>query len=242
MKIKKHIPNILSSLRLLSPAILIPSIISGNYLIVGIFLSCFFTTDALDGFLARKWHVESDLGAKIDAVADKLMLASFLIPLLLNNPLIIINLILEGLISLTNVIRKTSGGKPRTVQIGRIKMVCISFFTIMSYLITSLSIPLIIYNSIFALTTVLQVFTLNEYIKEAKLEKSNSNITLKKETATNINKNKEIILSKKSSKLINLEKQKKELQKVRNNILNSSYCEDKNKVKVKNLVNTNSKF
>lgn len=40
-------------------------------------------TDFLDGYLARKWNVKSDLGAMFDHVSDKLLLAATLIPLTL---------------------------------------------------------------------------------------------------------------------------------------------------------------
>lgn len=233
MKIKKHIPNILSSLRLLSPIVLIPLIISGNYLFVGILLSCFFTTDALDGYLARKWHVESELGAKIDAIADKLMLASFLVPLTLINPLSIINLINEGLISATNVFRKATGGNPKTVQIGRVKMVAISLFTILSYLTKILVIPSIIYNLFFALTTLLQVCTLGKYINEAVLEKMNSKkIDVQKENDIKISKEdiKEFELEDKKdlNELQTLKMQKEELQQFRDELLNNNICEIEN--------------
>ena len=64
----KHIPNILSALRivlclplLLVDAMTLPFWVL--YLIAGL-------TDILDGFLARRWGVESKFGARLDSLAD----------------------------------------------------------------------------------------------------------------------------------------------------------------------------
>lgn len=242
MKIKKHIPNILSSLRLLSPIVLIPLIISGNYLIAGICVSCFFATDALDGFLARKWHVESELGAKIDATADKLMLSSFLIPLALNNPLIFVNLVFEALISLVNVSRKLKGGKPKTVQIGRVKMVAISIFTILSYLTNVLTIPNVIYNILFAVTTLLQVGTLGKYSVEAQKESLKNpvlkvnNVLEDNETKDCETKNVKMQTEKVFEQVNDLSNKKEELLKLREELLNLSNNNGKRDVNVSEKV------
>ena len=64
----KHIPNILSATRialclplLLADAMTVPFWVL--YVIAG-------TTDMLDGFLARRWGVESKFGARLDSLAD----------------------------------------------------------------------------------------------------------------------------------------------------------------------------
>ena len=64
----KHIPNILSETRialclplLLVDAMTVPFWVL--YVIAG-------TTDILDGFLARRWGVESKFGARLDSLAD----------------------------------------------------------------------------------------------------------------------------------------------------------------------------
>ena len=64
----KHIPNILSASRI---ALCLPLLLVGAmtlpfwvlYLIAGL-------TDILDGFLARRWGVESNFGARLDSLAD----------------------------------------------------------------------------------------------------------------------------------------------------------------------------
>ena len=64
----KHIPNILSASRIvLCPPLLMVDAMTLPfwvlYLIAGL-------TDILDGFLARRWGVESKFGARLDSLAD----------------------------------------------------------------------------------------------------------------------------------------------------------------------------
>lgn len=245
MKIKKHIPNILSSSRLLSPIVLIPLILSGNLLASLIALTLFFTTDALDGFLARKWQVQSDLGAKIDAVADKLMLGSLLVPLAISNPLMIATLSLEGLISGVNVSRKLKGGKPKTKQIGRMKMIVLSLFVIFCYLSKLVSIPDIFFNLFFGITSLMQLGTLSTYLNEASSEK-NKPVFVNEETKTELENNKDLIkenslTNKKNISSETLLKDKEELLKLKEELINLSSFDTSekldfdNKPKVKKL-------
>lgn len=73
MKVIKHIPNALSILRvILSVGLLFLTgpeqrwIFSAVYLIIG-------ATDVFDGKIARRFHVESSLGSKLDAVGDSML-------------------------------------------------------------------------------------------------------------------------------------------------------------------------
>ena len=50
----------------------------------GVALGCFLiasVTDWLDGYLARKWHQTSALGALLDPLADKILVAAALVEL-----------------------------------------------------------------------------------------------------------------------------------------------------------------
>ena len=67
----KHVPNTLSGLRcILSISLLFlaksPLVFTAVYVIAGI-------TDYLDGKIARKYNVESALGAKLEAIGDSLL-------------------------------------------------------------------------------------------------------------------------------------------------------------------------
>lgn len=83
------IPNILSFIRIL----LIPIIIwlycaKENYLWTAYILIISGITDIVDGFIARKFNMVSDLGKIIDPVADKFTQGAALICLLFRFPLI----------------------------------------------------------------------------------------------------------------------------------------------------------
>jgi CDP-diacylglycerol--glycerol-3-phosphate 3-phosphatidyltransferase/cardiolipin synthase len=84
-----NIPNILTLLRIL----LIPVFVAVFYLPVGwsniacaLVFALAAVTDWLDGYLARRWGQVSPLGAFLDPVADKLMVAVALILLVQAEP------------------------------------------------------------------------------------------------------------------------------------------------------------
>lgn len=66
------IPNILSIFRLLLlPVIVYMYINQKDYVLTGVLLLVSGTTDLLDGYIARTFHMISDLGKILDPVADK---------------------------------------------------------------------------------------------------------------------------------------------------------------------------
>lgn len=76
---KKHIPNIITSLRLLLLPLFIFLMIKGNYLQAAfVFIAAGFS-DLLDGYLARKWNVISNFGKLADPLADKAIQVSAII-------------------------------------------------------------------------------------------------------------------------------------------------------------------
>ena len=67
----KHIPNILTSLRIALLPFFIWQIIIGNRFIAGILLVVSGLTDLFDGLLARKFNWITNLGKLLDPIADK---------------------------------------------------------------------------------------------------------------------------------------------------------------------------
>ncbi|MBR6110060.1 MAG: CDP-alcohol phosphatidyltransferase family protein [Clostridia bacterium] len=75
----RHIPNILTCLRILMVIAFIILFVHQQYMICLILYVLAFVTDVLDGFLARRFNWVSDFGKLVDPFADKFMLLSALI-------------------------------------------------------------------------------------------------------------------------------------------------------------------
>ena len=84
-----YLPNILTFLRLvLAPALIIYLIIdkTDSAKFLGMFLFIIIiATDFFDGYLARKFDIESNFGRFLDPIADKVLVVSVLIILIANN-------------------------------------------------------------------------------------------------------------------------------------------------------------
>lgn len=65
-----NIPNILSSLRLAAVPVLLVLAVEGHGRAFLILYVCALLTDLFDGYLARRLHQESELGAKLDSWGD----------------------------------------------------------------------------------------------------------------------------------------------------------------------------
>ncbi len=71
----RHIPNLLTALRLALTPFALWAILEGDYRRALVILAVAGATDALDGLAARSLHAYSRLGAYLDPIADKLLLS-----------------------------------------------------------------------------------------------------------------------------------------------------------------------
>ena len=108
------IPNLLSLLRLcMIPLIIWLYCIQKNYALTAVVLVLSGLTDMVDGYIARRFNMVTDLGKALDPVADKLTQASVMFCLLSRFRMMLVPLLLlifkevcNGVISLV-VIKKT---------------------------------------------------------------------------------------------------------------------------------------
>lgn len=86
----KHISNILTAIRLLLvpvfPAAYFSTHPQAHFIAMCIFLAAGFT-DFLDGYIARRYHMITELGTVLDPLADKLMLLTVLTTLSISGTL-----------------------------------------------------------------------------------------------------------------------------------------------------------
>ncbi|MDF3028381.1 MAG: putative CDP-alcohol phosphatidyltransferase [Fluviicola sp.] len=65
-----NVPNILSGYRILALPVLFYTLFSNNSHLFIILLSANLVSDILDGFIARRFNMQTEFGARLDSVAD----------------------------------------------------------------------------------------------------------------------------------------------------------------------------
>ena len=175
---KKQIANILTSIRLLSPFILIPLFYFNKLKIAFIMIIIFALTDTFDGYFARKYNAISTFGKYLDAFVDKVFALTILISLIIktviynnNFYLIIITIILEIIISCINLYSFFKELKPSSTKWGKIKTIFLFSLLALLFLNKVINLPsnlLLIFNII---TIILQLITIISYFLQIKKRK-----------------------------------------------------------------------
>jgi cardiolipin synthase (CMP-forming) len=70
----RHLPNLLSAIRLLAAPFVAWLVLNNHDSLALLVFAGAGLSDGLDGFIARHWHATSDLGARLDPAADKLLM------------------------------------------------------------------------------------------------------------------------------------------------------------------------
>jgi cardiolipin synthase len=75
------IPNLITLARILSVPVMVWAIASGEMLLAFVLFAVAGLSDAIDGFLAKRFGMASELGAYLDPLADKILLVSIYVTL-----------------------------------------------------------------------------------------------------------------------------------------------------------------
>ena len=250
-KIKKYIPNTLTTLRLIAVPFFWANFLKENFLVSTFIFASACITDAFDGFLAKKWKVQSNYGKIMDPLADKsIVLSSLILYTIKYSKLMLIPIVLESLIALTNIISCLKNinfselknlnmkdklnyiikkGKVGVYEIGRKKTIFLMVTASLSVLNTSLSTSIeSIINTLLLITASLEVCTLSSYIYNKLIKNENEEKDIEKTEFIIEENKKDLSKEKTETKKENLEKLKKEL-----NFLNES--NNKSNIKQKTL-------
>ncbi len=77
------VPNLFTLLRVAMTPYILLQLAHGEYMVAGWTFGAAAFTDTLDGFIARRFGSESQVGLYLDPIADKLLLSSIYIGLML---------------------------------------------------------------------------------------------------------------------------------------------------------------
>jgi cardiolipin synthase len=80
-----NIPNFITLARVLSVPVIFWLLVSGNSRLAFIVFVCAGVSDAIDGYLAKRFNWKTELGAYLDPLADKLLIVSIYIALGVSN-------------------------------------------------------------------------------------------------------------------------------------------------------------
>ena len=165
----KQIPNILTALRLLSPVVILPLAIAGNIPLTLITAGAFAFTDAVDGFIARHWKLQSELGKDLDAVTDKVFSTTLLGAASVSNPLLLLNIGLEAVIALINTDKKLKGYETASTMTGKLKTWALFGLTIVGIAAPGLN-QMGVINLLSVITASLQALTATSYLTQDKVK------------------------------------------------------------------------
>ena len=99
----KHIPNILSVIRILLVGVFVYTMFFVNAYVAMVVFLIAGATDVIDGYLARRNNWITDLGKILDPVADKLTQTALLFCLLTKHPLMLGLIVVFGVCELTKL-------------------------------------------------------------------------------------------------------------------------------------------
>lgn len=160
--IVKKIPDYLTLLRLILAPIIIILGFTKHFIPIIILIIIASITDFLDGYLAKKWLVQSKKGQKLDVTISKVFIISILLSLALKFHILFLPLILEIVIGISNLYYFNKTNSYKVLEIGKIKSVLL-FATIIIAFGCIYKLPIFFLKAIGYSSINLQILTLISY-------------------------------------------------------------------------------
>ena len=165
--------NIITIVRIILAPIIFLFLIFGNYLICIILFFLAGLTDYFDGYLARKYNAESQIGEILDPIADKILIVFLLIGLSVELDSFLIAFLSSLIISREIGIaalrdyssKKNISDRTKVTYLAKIKT-SLQLFSIGSYLLAltiSFNLLLVICDIFLMIATIITLYTGYEY-------------------------------------------------------------------------------
>jgi len=197
-------------------------------------------TDFFDGRSARKYNSSSEFGKYLDMVSDKAFSIMIGLSLSIINPMIIVNLLLEVAIAITNIIYTTKykNINIESSKIGKFKQWPLAITFVLGFLTTIFKGLSPITNISIIVSGIIQLITLNNYIISNNQKKNKLNEKIDNNIKINNGISKEKTLEKENNLSVSISK-KEEYIKLRNilneiiKITNNEQIENNPKIKTR---------
>lgn len=173
---RKQLPNILTLIRgIVAPITIIPAVLTNHVYFAFIMIAICSLTDSFDGWYARNYDAQSEFGALLDAVCDKLFVLTLAFPLVfIHTKWIVAILVLEFIISVINSHSKLKGYVVKSSIMGKVKTVVLDFTIALCYLNFIFHVPRIFLKITVILTNLMQLFSIIGYYLSYKKQNVNS--------------------------------------------------------------------
>ena len=140
-----------------------------------IIIALLFYTDRIDGFIARRYKVQTSFGAAADTISDKTLSIGLILPLLAKLKFTYLLLLGEVLIALLTLFSFISRRDAKVEFVGKMKMWFLSFTIILGYMVIFKYIPELPFDIFCVITFVIQMVVLCVYFKYFIKQKSHKN-------------------------------------------------------------------
>ena len=172
-KIKKILPNIITLSRLLSLIGGFILFINDNTILSLILYIYGSLSDAIDGYLARRWNTSTKLGGYLDAICDKFYALSVIIlSVIYGNYSILIIALLEFTITIINYLTIKKNKSSYTERVGKFKMTFEFILLRVSLIMLKIKYFGYLYIILFILTIYFGLQSINAYINQMNNKKS----------------------------------------------------------------------
>jgi len=176
-KRRKQIPNTLTLIRgFLAPLTIIPAVLNKNLYLAFALIAICGLTDCFDGWYARNYNAQSEFGADLDAICDKLFVLTLTFPLAFDyTSWIVLILVLELIIAIINSLYRIKGIDARSSKLGKVKTVVLDCSIALCYFDYIIAIPDLALTIVTVLTNIMQVASIVGYVvkyRQLKLRKA----------------------------------------------------------------------